>query len=116
VFFTQQCFDSIAGTVRIAITIRVPAGGLLMPPLLINLWVGWTLWEDPGGGSFFRRRRSLPFPDTSRDEDFARRLFNDLNHGLLGPPIDGKVIIINDFDEEEEAREEDVVDVAVKVA
>jgi hypothetical protein len=46
------------------------------------------------------------FPDTSLDEDFARRLFSDLNHGLLGPPGDGKVIILNDSEEKEEAREE----------
>jgi hypothetical protein len=55
------------------------------------------------------------FPDTLRDEDFARRLFGDLNPGLLGPPSDGKVTIINDSDEEEEVREEDA-DVALPSA
>jgi hypothetical protein len=52
------------------------------------------------------------FPDTSWDEGFARRLFDDLNRGLLGPLGDVKVIIIiSDFDEEEEVCEEDAVDV-----
>jgi hypothetical protein len=46
-------------------------------------------------------------PDTSRDEEFAKRLFDDLNHGLLGPAGDGKVIILSDSDEEEEVCEED---------
>jgi hypothetical protein len=38
--------------------------------------------------------------DTSRDEEFARNLFGDLNHDILGPPGDGKIIIIDDSDEE----------------
>jgi hypothetical protein len=49
------------------------------------------------------------FPDTSQDEEFARKLFGDLNCGLLGPPGDGNAIIILDSDEEEEVREEDTV-------
>jgi hypothetical protein len=53
------------------------------------------------------------FPDTLRDDDFATRLFGDLNHGLLGPPSDGKVTIISDSDEEEEVREEDAADADV---
>jgi hypothetical protein len=40
------------------------------------------------------------FLDTSHDEEFTRRLFDDLNRGLLGPL----------GDEEEEVREEDTVD------
>jgi hypothetical protein len=40
--------------------------------------------------------------DVSRDEKFARRLFGDLNHDVLGPPDDGKIIILNDSVEEEE--------------
>jgi hypothetical protein len=41
-------------------------------------------------------------PDTLRDEEFTRKLFGDLNRGLLGSPGDGKVIIISDFKEEEQ--------------
>jgi hypothetical protein len=52
-------------------------------------------------------------PNTLRDEEFASRLFGDLNHYILGPPGDGNVIIHNDFDEEEEEeeREEDAANV-----
>jgi hypothetical protein len=50
------------------------------------------------------------FPDTSRDEEFSKRLFGDLNCGLLGMPGNGNVIILNDSDEEEELREEDTAD------
>jgi hypothetical protein len=49
-------------------------------------------------------------PDTSRDEEFAWRLFSDLNRGLLGPPDDDNVIILIDSDEEEEMHEEDTAD------
>jgi hypothetical protein len=41
-------------------------------------------------------------PDTSWDEKFTKKLFSDLNRELLGPVDDGKVIILNDSDEEEE--------------
>jgi hypothetical protein len=41
-------------------------------------------------------------PDTLRDEEFTRRLFDDLNHDVHGPPGDGEVIILGDSDEEEE--------------
>jgi hypothetical protein len=38
--------------------------------------------------------------DTSQDVEFARKLFGDLNHGVLGPLDDGKIIILSDSDEE----------------
>jgi hypothetical protein len=44
--------------------------------------------------------------DTSRDAEFARKLFSDLNRDILGPPGDGKVIILDDSDEEKEAPDE----------
>jgi hypothetical protein len=44
--------------------------------------------------------------DVSRDEEFARRLLGDLNHDVLGPPNDGKIIILSDSDKEEEVHEE----------
>jgi hypothetical protein len=49
-------------------------------------------------------------PDTSRDVEFARRLFSDLNHSIFRPPGDGKVIILSDFNEEEEVHEEITAD------
>jgi hypothetical protein len=47
--------------------------------------------------------------DTSRDEGFTRKLFGDLNRDILGPPGDGKIIIINDSDDE--AQEEGTTDI-----
>jgi hypothetical protein len=49
--------------------------------------------------------------DTSRDAEFARKLFGDLNRDILGPPGDGKVIILDDFDEEKEALDEKTADI-----
>jgi hypothetical protein len=40
--------------------------------------------------------------DTSHDKELVRRLFGDLNHVILGSPGDDKIIILSDFDEEEE--------------
>jgi hypothetical protein len=51
-----------------------------------------------------------PIPDTSRDEEFAKKLFGDLNRDVLGPPGDDKIIILSDSVEEEEVHEEDVAD------
>jgi hypothetical protein len=44
--------------------------------------------------------------DTSRDEEFARKLFGNLNRGILGPPGDGKIIVISDSDDEDETHED----------
>jgi hypothetical protein len=58
--------------------------------------------------------------DVSRDEELARRLFGDLNRDVLGPPGDGKIIILSDSDEKkEDVREEKTTgteDVATSVA
>jgi hypothetical protein len=59
--------------------------------------------------SFDEEENALP--DTSRDEEFTRRLYGDLNHGLLGPPDDSNVIVLNDSNKEEEVREEITTDV-----
>jgi hypothetical protein len=48
--------------------------------------------------------------DVSRDEEFARKLFGNLNRDVLGPPGDSKIIILSDSDEEEEVRKEKTVD------
>jgi hypothetical protein len=50
------------------------------------------------------------FPDTSRDEVFARRLFGNLNYGLLRPPGDNKVIVLSDANEEDEVHKETAAD------
>jgi hypothetical protein len=44
--------------------------------------------------------------DTSRDEEFARKLFGDLNRDILGSPNDGKIIILDNSDDDGEAQEE----------
>jgi hypothetical protein len=49
-------------------------------------------------------------PNTSRDKKLVRRLFGDLNHRVLGPPSDGKVIILSNSDDEEEVHEEHATD------
>jgi hypothetical protein len=50
------------------------------------------------------------FPDTSRNEEIARKLFSDLNRGLLGLPSDDNVILLSDSNEEEEVYEDDCAD------
>jgi hypothetical protein len=49
--------------------------------------------------------------DTSRDEELARKLFGDLNRDILGPPGDGKIIILNDSDDDDGAQEEKTIDI-----
>jgi hypothetical protein len=47
--------------------------------------------------------------DTSCDAEFGRKLFDDLNRDILGPPGDDKVIILDDSNEEKEAPDEKTV-------
>jgi hypothetical protein len=44
--------------------------------------------------------------DPSRDEELTRKLFGDLNYDILGPPGDGKIIILDGSDDDDEAQEE----------
>jgi hypothetical protein len=46
------------------------------------------------------------FADTSRDEELTRKLFGDLNRDILGPLGDGKIIVLSDSDDEDEAHED----------
>jgi hypothetical protein len=50
------------------------------------------------------------FADTSRDEELARKLFGDLNRDILGPPGDGKIIVLSDSDDEDKTHEDAAVD------
>jgi hypothetical protein len=43
------------------------------------------------------------FADASRDEELARKLFGDLNRDILRPPDYGKIIVLSDSDDEDEA-------------
>jgi hypothetical protein len=47
--------------------------------------------------------------DTSRDEELARKLFGDLISNILGSPGDGKIIVLDDFNDDDEAQEEKTV-------
>jgi hypothetical protein len=47
--------------------------------------------------------------DTSSDEKFVTKLFGDLNLNILGPSGDGKIIIIDDSDNDDEVQEEGTV-------
>jgi hypothetical protein len=49
--------------------------------------------------------------DISRDEEFAKSLFGDLNRDILGPLDTGKIIILNDSNEKEDVHEEKAADV-----
>jgi hypothetical protein len=49
--------------------------------------------------------------DTSHDEELTRKLFGDLNHDILGSPGDGKIIVLDDSDDDGEAREEKTADI-----
>jgi hypothetical protein len=49
--------------------------------------------------------------DTSRDEELPRKLFGDVNRDILMPPGDGKIIIIDDSDDNDEAQEEKTADI-----
>jgi hypothetical protein len=49
--------------------------------------------------------------DTSHDEEFVRKLFGDLNCNILGLPDDGKIIIIDDSDDDAKAQEEGTTDI-----
>jgi hypothetical protein len=72
---------------------------------------------SPGSSSKISLRRpcslvSLDEEDhiinTSHDFEFAQRLYDELNHTVLGPPGDGNIIILSDYNEEE-VREEKTI-------
>jgi hypothetical protein len=46
---------------------------------------------------------------SSGKEELTRKLFGDLNRDILGPPDDGKIIVLSDSDDEDEAHEDAAV-------
>jgi hypothetical protein len=97
-FFTEQCLNTITDAVRIsAITRSLPevSSSCLHSPVFEQ---GGTSERIPVVDLSSDEEDLIP--DISRDDEFAKRLFDDLNHELLGPPSDGKVIVLSDFDEE----------------
>jgi hypothetical protein len=59
---------------------------------------------------------SLFIVDTSHDEELARKLFSDLNRDILGSPGDGKIIVLDDSDDDGEAQEEKTTGIEFMVA
>jgi hypothetical protein len=49
--------------------------------------------------------------DTSHDEELTRKLFGDLNRDILGPSGDGKIIVLDDSDDDGEAQEQKTADI-----
>jgi hypothetical protein len=85
-------------------------GGLFLTKWWLDTSVD-AIWKVPMVDlSSFLDEKGLIL-DTSWDKEFTRRLFGDLNHAILGPPDDGKVIILSDSYEEEEVHEVDAVDI-----
>jgi hypothetical protein len=54
--------------------------------------------------------------DTSHDEELTRKHFGDLNRDILGPPGDGKIIVLDDSDDDSEAQEKKNADIQSTVA
>jgi hypothetical protein len=54
--------------------------------------------------------------DTSRDVELTEKLFGDLNRDILRPPGDGKIIVLDDSDDETEAREENTASIEPTIA
>jgi hypothetical protein len=54
--------------------------------------------------------------NTSRDEEIAKKLFDDLNCDILEPLGDDKIIILDDTDDDGEAQEETTAEIESTVA
>jgi hypothetical protein len=95
--------------------IPVPSGSLppLGSPSDVSSCCRCSLVFEQGGASGVTpvSGPSLLVDDTSRDEEFARKLFGDFNRDILGPPGDGKIIIIDDSDDDDESQEEGTTDI-----
>jgi hypothetical protein len=105
---SQRCQDPSTGAIWVSTATGNSVRGLLTTPSL-------TVFEQgsPSGNILVIDLSSSSdeedfVADTSRDEDFPKRLFGDLNHDVPRPPSDGKVIILSDSDKEEEVHEETI--------
>jgi hypothetical protein len=72
-----------------------------MLPTLTGVWGGGSSGKAPAVDLSSSSDEECLITDTSCDEEVARRLFGDLNRDVLGPPGDGKIIILSHSDEEE---------------
>jgi hypothetical protein len=107
---TQQHQNSSTAAVWVTTTTEVPVGGLLASPSLAGVRVGGPSGKAPVIDLSSSSDEEGPIADTSRDKEFAKRLFGDLNCDVLGLPGDGKIIILSDSDKEGEVREEKPTD------
>jgi hypothetical protein len=107
----RRCQDSTADVIWITIFADVPTGGFLTPPPLTSVGARGSsenaLVVDLSSSS----DEGDLIVDVSRDKEFVRRLFCDLNRDVPGPLGDGKIIILSDSNEEEEVCEENAADV-----
>jgi hypothetical protein len=94
--FARRRQNSTTDAIRISTTTGVPVGSLIAPPLLTGVRARQCLREDP---------------NASRDEELPRKLFGDVNCDILRPSGDGKIIIIDDSDDNDEAQEEKTADI-----
>jgi hypothetical protein len=87
-------------------------------PLVASLHCPCSLVFEQGNasGKIPMLDPSLFIVDTSHDEELARNLFGDLNHDILGPPGDCKIIVLDDSDDDNDAQEEVTTDIESTIA
>jgi hypothetical protein len=72
--------------------------------------------QGNASGKIPKLDRSSFIVDASHDEELARKLFGNLNRDILRPPSDGKIIVLDDSDDDGEAQEEKTTDIESTVA
>jgi hypothetical protein len=107
----RRCQDSTVGTIWITAAADIPVGGFLTLSSLTGVGARGSSGKAPVVDFSLSSHEGDLIADVSRDDAFTRRLFGDLNCDVLGPPSDGKIIILSDSDEEEEVREEKATNV-----
>jgi hypothetical protein len=72
--------------------------------------------QGNASGKIPKLDRSSFIVDASHDEELARKIFGNLNRDILRPPGDGKIIVLDDSDDDGEAQEEKTADIESTVA
>jgi hypothetical protein len=72
--------------------------------------------QGNASGKIPKLDRSSFIVDASHDEELARKLFGNLNRDILRPPSDGKIIVLDDSDDDGEAQEEKTADIESTIA
>ena len=84
----RRCQDSTASTIWITTTTDVSTGGFLALPPLTGVGARGVLRKAPVVDLSSSSHEGDLIVDVSRDKAFARRIFGDLNHDVLGSPGD----------------------------